>query len=144
MKLKYHDLISRNPIIFPNVGSIKCPLLSEVDALSFDIYYSLLNSLLITPEDYFENLEKTLGIEVPLEVIIETKKFDLVLTDDRFKFDDLIRGKEYEVFKNDEDVEIAKKYKLEKFDLLECSNGKKIVANSKSKANQSICDLEID
>lgn len=54
-----------------------------MDALSFDIYYSLLNSLLITPEDYFENLEKTLGIEVPLEVIIETKKFDLVLTDDR-------------------------------------------------------------
>ena len=40
--------------------------------------------------------------------------------------------------------EVAKKYKLEKFDLLECSNGKKIVANSKSKANQSICDLEID
>lgn len=82
IKLKYHDLISRNPIIFKDVGSIKCPKLSEVDNITFDVYYSFLSSLIITPEDYFENLEKKYNVKIPLEAVIETTKFDLVLTDD--------------------------------------------------------------
>lgn len=113
------------------------------DTYSFEIIASDDNKLtnLVKEKDYYYYGLNTINVKYDGNNIYE---LSYLLTDDRFKFDDLIKGKEYEVFKNDEDVEIAKKYKLEKFDLLECSNGKKIVANSKSKANQSICDLELD
>lgn len=113
------------------------------DTYSFEIIASDDNKLtnLVKEKDYYYYSLNTINVKYDGDNIYE---LSYLLTDDRFKFDDLIKGKEYEVFKNDEDVEIAKKYKLEKFDLLECSNGKKIVANSKSKANQSICDLELD
>lgn len=113
------------------------------DTYSFEIIASDDNKLtnLVKEKDYYYYGLNTINVKYDGDNIYE---LSYLLTDDRFKFDDLIKGKEYEVFKNEEDVEIAKKYKLEKFDLLECSNGKKIVANSKSKANQSICDLEID
>lgn len=110
---------------------------------SFEIIASDDNKLtnLVKEKDYYYYGLNTINVKYDGDNIYE---LSYLLTDDRFKFDDLIKGKEYEVFKNEEDVEVAKKYKLEKFDLLECSNGKKIVANSKSKANQSICDLELD
>lgn len=113
------------------------------DTYSFEIIASDDNKLtnLVKEKDYYYYGLNTINVKYDGDNIYE---LSYLLTDDRFKFDDLIKDKEYEVFKNDEDVEIAKKYKLEKFDLLECSNGKKIVANSKSKANQSICDLELD
>lgn len=113
------------------------------DTYSFEIIASDDNKLtnLVKEKDYYYYGLNTINVKYDGDNIYE---LSYLLTDDRFKFDDLIKGKEYEVFKNEEDVEIAKKYKLEKFDLLECSNGKKIVANSKSKANQSICDLELD
>jgi hypothetical protein len=113
------------------------------DTYSFEIIASDDNKLtnLVKEKDYYYYGLNTINVKYDGDNIYE---LSYLLTDDRFKFDDLIKGKEYEVFKNDEDVEVAKKYKLEKFDLLECSNGKKIVANSKSKANQSICDLELD
>lgn len=113
------------------------------DTYSFEIIASDDNKLtnLVKEKDYYYYGLNTINVKYDSDNIYE---LSYLLTDDRFKFDDLIKGKEYEVFKNEEDVEVAKKYKLEKFDLLECSNGKKIVANSKSKANQSICDLELD
>ena len=113
------------------------------DTYSFEIIASDDNKLtnLVKEKDYYYYGLNTINVKYDGDNIYE---LSYLLTDNRFKFDDLIQDKEYEVFKNDEDVEIAKKYKLEKFDLLECSNGKKIVANSKSKANQSICDLELD
>lgn len=113
------------------------------DTYSFEIIASDDNKLtnLVKEKDYYYYGLNTINVKYDGNNIYE---LSYLLTDDRFKFDDLIKDKEYETFKNDEDVEIAKKYKLEKFDLLECSNGKKIVANSKSKADQSVCDLEID
>lgn len=113
------------------------------DTYSFEIIASDDNKLtnLVKEKDYYYYGLNTINVKYDGNNIYE---LSYLLTDDRFKFDDLIKDKEYEVFKNEEDVEVAKKYKLEKFDLLECSNGKKIVANSKSKANQSICDLELD
>lgn len=113
------------------------------DTYSFEIIASDDNKLtnLVKEKDYYYYGLNTINVKYDGDNIYE---LSYLLTDDRFKFDDLIKDKEYETFKNDEDVEIAKKYKLEKFDLLECSNGKKIVANSKSKADQSVCDLEID
>ena len=113
------------------------------DTYSFEIIASDDNKLtnLVKEKKYYYYGLNTINVKYDGDNIYE---LSYLLTDDRFKFDDLIKNKEYETFKNDEDVEIAKKYKLEKFDLLECSNGKKIVANSKSKADQSVCDLEID
>ena len=113
------------------------------DTYSFEIIASDDNKLtnLVKEKKYYYYGLNTINVKYDGNNIYE---LSYLLTDDRFKFDDLIKGKEYEVFKNEEDVEVAKKYKLEKFDLLECSNGKKIVANSKSKANQSVCDLELD
>ena len=113
------------------------------DTYSFEIIASDDNKLtnLVKEKDYYYYGLNTINVKYDGNNIYE---LSYLLTDDRFKLDDLIKDKEYEIFKNEEDVEVAKKYKLEKFDLLECSNGKKIVANSKSKANQSICDLEID
>lgn len=113
------------------------------DTYSFEIIASDDNKLtnLVKEKDYYYYGLNTINVKYDGDNIYE---LSYLLTDDRFKFDDLIQDREYEVFKNEEDLEVAKKYKLEKFDLLECSNGKKIVANSKSKANQSICDLEID
>lgn len=113
------------------------------DTYSFEIIASDDNKLtnLVKEKDYYYYGLNTINVKYDGDNIYE---LSYLLTDDRFKFDDLIKDKEYETFKNDEDVELAKKYKLEKFDLLECSNGKKIVANSKSKADQSVCDLEID
>ena len=117
--------------------------LTNTKLVASDIYdtYSFKLTNLVKEKDYYYYGLNTINVKYDGDNIYE---LSYLLTDDRFKFDDLIQDKEYEVFKNDEDVEIAKKYKLEKFDLLECSNGKKIVANSKSKANQSICDLELD
>lgn len=113
------------------------------DTYSFEIIASDDNKLtnLVKEKDYYYYGLNTINVKYDGNNIYE---LSYLLTDDRFKLDDLIKDKEYEIFKNEEDVEVAKKYKLEKFDLLECSNGKKIVANSKSKANQSICDLELD
>ena len=113
------------------------------DTYSFEIIASDDNKLtnLVKEKDYYYYGLNTINVKYDGNNIYE---LSYLLTDDRFKLDDLIKDKEYEIFKNEEDVEVAKKYKLEKFDLLECSNGKKIVANSKNKANQSICDLEID
>lgn len=113
------------------------------DTYSFEIIASDDNKLtnLVKEKDYYYYGLNAINVKYDGNNIYE---LSYLLTDDRFKFDDLIKDKEYEVFKNEEDLEVAKKYKLEKFDLLECSNGKKIVANFKSKANQGICDLEID
>ena len=94
------------------------------DTYSFEIIASDDNKLtnLVKEKDYYYYGLNTINVKYDGDNIYE---LSYLLTDDRFKFDDLIKGKEYEVFKNEEDVEIAKKYKLEKFDLLECSNGKK-------------------
>ena len=86
------------------------------DTYSFEIIASDDNKLtnLVKEKDYYYYGLNTINVKYDGDNIYE---LSYLLTDDRFKFDDLIQDKEYEVFKNDEDVEIAKKYKLEKFDL---------------------------
>ena len=46
--------------------------------------------------------------------------------------------------KDKEDKEIAKKYSLEKFNILECSNNKKIFVNKSVNVNSNICDMELE
>lgn len=81
IKLDYFDLISRNPIEIENVGSIRCPLLSDVDEIKYYTYCSYIQALKITPDDYFDNLETKYGIKVPVEQIMEITKFDLLVSD---------------------------------------------------------------
>lgn len=67
-----------------------------------------------------------------------------LLTDGRFDLEKLVKNAEFEVLKDTEDVEVAKKYKLEKFNLVECTNNKKIIVNSKNKIDSDICNLKLD
>ena len=67
-----------------------------------------------------------------------------LLTDGRFDIEKLVKNAEFEVLKDAEDVEVAKKYKLEKFNLVECTNNKKIIVNSKNKIDSDICNLKLD
>lgn len=67
-----------------------------------------------------------------------------LLTDGRFDLEKLVKNAEFEVLKDAEDVEVAKKYKLEKFNLVECTNNKKIIVNSKNKIDSDICNLKLD
>ena len=46
--------------------------------------------------------------------------------------------------KDKEDKEIAKKYSLEKFNILECSNNKKIFVNKSVNVNSNICDMGLE
>ena len=57
---------------------------------------------------------------------------------------DYYKNKEYEVIKDNEEVMIAKKYILDKFVIVECSNGKNIVANKSFKISSDVCELKID
>ena len=43
-----------------------------------------------------------------------------------------------------DEEEVAKVYNLEKFNVIECSNNKKIVANKNNKVNSDICELVIE
>lgn len=81
IKLDYFDLISRKPIEIENVGSIRCPLLSDIDDIKYYTYCSYIQALKITPDDFFDNLEEKYGIKVPVDQIIEITKFDLILSD---------------------------------------------------------------
>ena len=81
IKLDYFDLISRKPIEIENVGSIRCPLLSDIDDIKYYTYCSYIQALKITPDDFFDNLEEKYGIKVPVDQIMEITKFDLILSD---------------------------------------------------------------
>lgn len=67
-----------------------------------------------------------------------------LLLDGRINFDELVENVEYTTFKDDEEIEVAKKYSLEKFDIIKCSNEKVIVANPKINVNKDVCNLAID
>ena len=81
IKLDYFDLISNNPFFVESVGSIKCPRLSDVRKINYQEYCSYISALKITPDDYFENIEKQFGIKIPVEEILEITKFDLIMSD---------------------------------------------------------------
>lgn len=82
-KLDYFDLISPEPIRVDKVGSIKCPQLSEIAKISYFTYGLYVSSLSLTPEKYFESMEKY-GLKVDAETILKTTKFDLVQLDKDF------------------------------------------------------------
>lgn len=82
-KLDYFDLISPNPLRVDKIGSIICPKLSDISRISYFTYGLYVSSLSLTPEKYFENMEKY-GLEVDAETILKTTKFDLIKLDKDF------------------------------------------------------------
>ena len=64
-----------------------------------------------------------------------------LITDSRITVKDLIKDVEYSELKDDEETVKAKKYELEKFNILTCEkNDKVIFANKKSKLNIDMCE----
>ena len=67
-----------------------------------------------------------------------------VLQDEKLTFDDLVDDMDFKIISNKDEEEVAKVYNLEKFNVIECSNNKKIVANKNNKVNSDICELVIE
>lgn len=67
-----------------------------------------------------------------------------LLTDSRFDWNTLINNSPSEIIKDEEDNEIAKKYILDKYNLLECMDGSKIIAGKAKKLNANTCNLVAD
>lgn len=61
--------------------------------------------------------------------------------DEKLKYEDIISEKVPKVLKNEEDIDIAKVYELDKFNILECSNGKIIFVDNKTKLTIEMCEL---
>lgn len=80
IKLDYFDLISDEPITIENVGSIKCPYLKDIKNISYFTYSSFVHCLMLTPQVYFDELEKK-GVKVDDETFLFTTKYDLLTLD---------------------------------------------------------------
>ena len=113
------------------------------DDYSFEIILNNDKKLtnLVKEKDYYYYGVTSVNIKYDQDNIYE---LSYLLLDGRISFDDLTKNKEYTTFKDEEEVEIAKKYSLEKFDIIKCSNEKVIVANPKINVNKDVCDLAID
>lgn len=81
MKLDYFDLISPSPFEIVNIGSIISPTLKDIQNISYYTYGLYVSSLEMSPEKYFENLEKDHKIVIDAEQILKTTKYDLLLND---------------------------------------------------------------
>ena len=98
-------------------------------------------SNLVKEKDYYYYKISSINIKYDQDNIYE---LSYVLIDERIKYEDLVKNVEFESIKDKEDKEIAKKYSLEKFNILECSNNKKIFVNKSVNVNSNICDMELE
>ena len=80
IKLDYFDLINDEPITIENVGSIRCPSLKDIKKISYFTYSSFVHCLALTPQIYFEELEKK-GVKIDDETFLFTTKYDLLIMD---------------------------------------------------------------
>ncbi len=148
-KYRIYDYID----VFGKVSSIQGDkiILTNTKLVANDLYetfsFEVINSdskdltNLVKEKDYYYYGISSVNIKFDQDNIYE---LSYLLLDDRFSFDDLLSNKEYTIYKDEEDKEIAKKYKLEKFDILDCANGKRIVVNSKVGADSDICNLTLE
>lgn len=81
--LDYFDCISPLPLHIFNVGTIKSIQLIDIAKISYYTYAQYVTHIRMTPEDYFDTYYK--NQEIDIDVIINSTKFDLVLTDDQFR-----------------------------------------------------------
>lgn len=113
------------------------------DSYSFEIINNNDNKLsnLVKEKDYYYYKISSINIKYDQDNIYE---LSYVLIDERIKYEDLVKNVEFESIKDKEDKEIAKKYSLEKFNILKCSNNKKIFVNKSVNVNSNICDMELE
>lgn len=129
-----YTLVLKDTLLVP------CDLYNEY---SYEIVNSDTKALtnLVSDKDYYYYGISSLNIKYDSDNIYE---LSYLLTDNRFTWNDLIKSSSYETLKDDEEQEIAKYYTLDKFNLLDCHNGKKIVINKNYKVNKDICDLNLE
>ncbi|MEG1288068.1 MAG: hypothetical protein RSD29_01785 [Bacilli bacterium] len=63
-----------------------------------------------------------------------------LITDTRISLEDILKDKESEELKNEDKVLIAKKYNIDKFNLLVCTNNKTIFSNNKYSLPIELCN----
>lgn len=83
IRIDYFDCISPLPLHIFNVGSIKSIKLIDIAKISYYTYAQYVTHIRMTPEDYFDTYFK--DKEIDIDIIINSTKFDLVLTDDQFR-----------------------------------------------------------
>lgn len=117
-----------------------------IDSSIYDDYsYEVINNNdkklinFIKNEDYYFYGITSLNIVYDEDNVYE---LSYLFNDTRFTWDMLISNSPAEYIKDKND-NVAKKYVLDKFNLLECDNGKKIVANKKLKLDNKVCEMNI-
>ena len=80
MKLSYLELLSPEPVRFPQVGSIRAPKLRDIAVLGHDTYQKYLALLLLEPRSFLalDGREETYD-QMPEEERIRLTVFDLLL-----------------------------------------------------------------
>lgn len=76
MKLELFDLLSFEPAVLSNVGSIRSPLLKDIAKIRCSTYQSYISLLLLTPKMYYEMSGKK--EEVPPDLSV----YDLITSDE--------------------------------------------------------------
>ena len=123
----------------------------DTKLISSDIYndysFEIVNnnelklSNLIKEKGYYYYGINSLNVKYDQDNIYE---LSYVLQDEKLTFDDLVDDMDFKIISNKDEEEVAKIYNLEKFNVIECSNNKKIVANKNNKVNSDICELVIE
>ena len=98
-------------------------------------------SNIIKEKGYYSYGINSLNVKYDQDNIYE---LSYVLQDEKLTFDDLVDDMDFKIISNKDEEEVAKVYNLEKFNVIECSNNKKIVANKNNKVNSDICELVIE
>ena len=134
------DLLKDNTITLIDTKLISCDIYNDY---SFEIVNNneLKLSNLIKEKGYYYYGINSLNVKYDQDNIYE---LSYVLQDEKLTFDDLVDDMDFKIISNKDEEEVAKVYNLEKFNVIECSNNKKIVANKNNKVNSDICELVIE
>ena len=142
----YIDVIGRVDLLKDNTITIIDTKLIPSDIYN-DYSFEIVNNNdeklfnLIKEKDYYYYGVNSLNVKYDQDNIYE---LSYVLQDEKITFDDLVAGVDFKILSNKDEEEVAKVYNLEKFNVIECSNNKKIVANKNNKVNSDICELVIE
>jgi hypothetical protein len=134
------DLLKDNTITLIDTKLISSDIYNDY---SFEIVNNneLKLSNLIKEKGYYYYGINSLNVKYDQDNIYE---LSYVLQDEKLTFDDLVAGVDFKILSNKDDEEVAKVYNLDRFNVIECSNNKKIVANKNNKINSDICELVIE
>lgn len=83
MKVPYYELLNPEGFMVKNVGRVHSPRLSDINERGYMSYQFALSTLLLTPQEMFEDIAKVTGQKNPYEALSEEEKatintFDLL------------------------------------------------------------------